>query len=118
MPCQILRILAQKRNGAAVACCSDSWDVGTLFLVVRDLLMLLGVDTIHVCKDAESCSYRRVCFYCSRCENSFRDIRERLRIFHREKKVIFKTEAGIFFFKGSTLICGIKEPTKKEILPL
>ena len=49
---------------------------------------------------------------------SFRDIRERLRIFHREKKVIFKTEAGIFFFKGSTLICGIKEPTKKEILPL
>lgn len=48
----------------------------------------------------------------------FRDIRERLRIFHREKKEIFKTEARIFFFKGSTLISGIREPTKKEILPL
>lgn len=35
----------------------------------------------------------------------------------REKKVILKQRQG-YSFKGSALICGIKEPTKKEILPL
>ena len=46
-PCQILRTLTQKWNIPAVACCSNSWDVGILFLVVRNLQMLLGMETIH-----------------------------------------------------------------------
>lgn len=95
---QILRILTQKWSIFGVACCSSLWVVGKLVLVVRNLQTFLGMDTICVCKDAQSCSYRRASFYGSRCETFFQICRERLRTLHRKKKMICKKrEAEICF---------------------